>query len=38
MRVQNLLPDDTEIHVAIMVDDMIKVPEKYQTVFTKHSD
>lgn len=38
MRVYNLLPDDTEIHVAIMVDDMIKVPEKYQTVFTKHSD
>ena len=27
-RVQNLLPDDTKIHVRMMVDDMISPPEK----------
>lgn len=35
MKVYNLLPDDTKIHVSMMVDDMITVPKHHQTVFTK---
>ena len=31
--VYNLLPDDTKIHVSMMVDDMITVPEHQKTVF-----